>query len=128
MEKLMAEKTVADPRYKVQRTCAVCQGEGVVWASSCPECGAALTAESDWWRNDLLPCGHEMIAAASACEACVGTGSVEYILTEDEYQELRRKKIKRGVFLLILGLIPLIVLLIAIFSQNPDLIFGSWWY
>jgi predicted nucleic acid binding AN1-type Zn finger protein len=69
-----------------------------------------------------------MIAAASACEACDGTGSVEHVLTEDEYQELRRKKIKRGVFLLILGLIPLIVLLISIFSQNPDLIFGSWWY
>ena len=124
----MSETIIADPRYKVQRTCATCQGNGFVWASSCPECGEPLTADTDWWQHDRLPCGHEILAAPDPCQVCGGTGSVAYTLTEEEYQQLRRKRIRRGIFLLILGLIPIILLLIAIFSQNPDLIFGGWWY
>jgi hypothetical protein len=124
----MSETILADPRYKVQRTCVVCHGEGAVWPASCPECGEKLTADTDWWQSGLLPCGHEMIATPTDCQVCDGTGSVTYILSEDEYQQLRRKKITRGIFLLILGLIPLILLLIAIFSREPGLIFGGWWY
>ena len=124
----MSETVVADPRYKVQRRCAACEGEGVVWASSCPKCGEPLPTDGEWWQHELLPCGHEPFMAQVDCQVCAGTGSVEHILTEEEYQQLRRKRITRGIFLLILALIPLILLLIAIISREPDLIFGGWWY
>jgi hypothetical protein len=124
----MSDITLTDSRYEVTRACLACQGEGVVLAAACPECGEPLTADPQWWQNVFLACGHETAVAEQTCQACGGNGAVKHILTEEEYQTLRRKKIVRGIFLLILGLLPFILLLIAIIAREPNLIFGNWWY
>lgn len=124
----MLEKTISDPRYQVQRTCSTCRGQGHIILENCPECGESLTTEVDWWLEESLPCGHEAAAIQLDCESCKGHGSILYTLTEEEYQQLRLKKLIRGIFLLILGLLPFILLLIAIFARDPKLLFGAPWY
>ena len=124
----MSDITMTDPRYKVQRTCAACSGEGIVLLNACPECREPIVSDKGWWQEELLPCGHKATAVQTNCDVCEGQGSVRYILTEEEYQQLRRKRIIRGILLLLLGLLPFILLLIAIISRDPDLIFGSPWY
>ena len=124
----MSDITMIDPRYKVQRTCSACRGEGIELLIACPECGELITADFDWEQAEYLSCGHEVTAVQADCQVCQGSGSVPYILTEEEYQQLRRKRLIRGIFLLILALIPLILLLLAIISRDPNLRFGAPWY
>ena len=124
----MSDIHTINPCYKVQRTCTACDGEGSVFLTACSECGEPVSADVNWWQEDKLACEHDVTAVQSNCEVCGGHGSVTHILTEEEYQVLRRKKIIRGIFLLLLGLLPFILLLIAIIARDPDLIFGAPWY
>jgi hypothetical protein len=126
--------TAVNPQQQriIHKKCHVCHGEGVLLVPMCADCQEMLTADTDWWQTDSLPCDHKtedyLIEAQQTCQACAGQGWYEYYLTEHEYRVLRRQKIVRGIFLLLLALLPFIVLLIAIISREPGLMFGNWWY
>lgn len=62
------------------------------------------------------------------CDTCEGSGRVNITLTPLEWQKHQRKKRLRGLFLLLLALLPLILLASAIFTRDSQYVCGSTWY
>lgn len=130
---MMQETTVREGFAQVWRTCPVCGGDEVVRAPHCARCGAAIPEDDPWWETDAdtLPCGHpagEHLVELVQCKECDGSGRVMAWVTETEYRARRRRKLVRGLFLLLAGLIPVALLAWAVFTRDTQYVCGSLWY
>lgn len=118
---------------KVRRRCPRCSGEGLIDFAHCDACGQGLAADDPWWERDdaYLPCGHEAaghLASRARCPVCEGHGQIVEPLSETEYHSRQRKRYARGLFLLLLAVIPFALLTAAILTAEPANVCGSWWY
>ena len=123
---------MANEQVKMIRQCPTCQGEGVIDAPHCRECGQRIGPTDAWWDTvgDTLPCGHPATALVETaiCPECGGDGRSPQWVSLSEWQTLRRRKIITGAILLIALLLPFAALLAAVLNSKPDYICGSWWY
>ena len=116
----------------VSRRCPCCRGETVVERPvQEPPRTFFLFEEAPWpGRESVLEQG-QMVAPTLVeiveCSTCAGRGKVKVTLNPAEYRALRRRRIVRGLILLIAGSIPFLFLLGSILAQ-PDLLCGRPWY
>lgn len=129
---MIREEQVAGS-YRLQRRCERCQGQGHIVVRLCSECGQqsmAQTATSDE-GEDALPCEHGAAAYVESevsCGACAGRGRVVQTVGKGEYDAAMRRRLRRGVILFLLALVPLAALSWAVLSADPGVVCGSWWY
>lgn len=118
--------------FWIRRRCPGCGGAGMrerpldqrldaVGRPDIPswECEAALLGEGQLVEPDL----EELVP----CRTCAGEGTILVQLTPQAYRRWRRRRLLRGILLFLLGLIPLLVLGLAI-AANPEMLCGRWWY
>lgn len=116
---------------KLKQMCPECQGVGdVQLAPYCVLCG--LPVGEEWEEGaTLLPCGHAAgtnLGTIAECPTCEGKGKTWQTVTEGEWQRYQRKRVTKGVALMVLGLLPFLALTIAVLSGDPQMICGNFWY
>jgi len=78
----------------------------------------------------VMPCGHlaeEHLVEVNICPDCRGTGQVRRWISQSEWRSIRRRKVLRGIVLLLIGLIPSGLLAAAVLTNRQG-VCGSWWY
>lgn len=120
------------PTHSVRRRCPACKGEGLVERPLVEPPADERPPDVLWWEQEeallgegqlLVPDLVEMVS----CATCGGEGRVTVWLSLEEYRALQRRRLRRGVVLLIVGLIPFLFLLSAILA-DPEMLCGRWWY
>jgi hypothetical protein len=119
--------------YRIRRRCNSCQGQGNIVFYRCSECGIEFEADRSVEEagEPSLPCVHGLEAYVESdvvCETCEGAGRVMQVVSKAEFEAARRRRLRRGVVLFMLALIPLIALGWAVLSAEPEAVCGSWWY
>jgi hypothetical protein len=126
--------TVADSdrtRVQVKRPCQTCAGAGVSAHLVCLVCGATVSTHTGEEIVEDLPCGHDFEQSQSqwaTCAACAGHGFVLVELTGPAGEAWKRRRLRRGLLLLALALIPLSLFGLAVAGREPEYVCGSWWY
>lgn len=121
-----------DPIHKTRRRCPDCRGEGVVEQPLVDYPGGEGLLETLAWEREEALLGEGQMVAPDlvemvSCSHCGGTGRVMVSLSAEEYRALRRRRLRRGIVLLVLALLPFLVLL-GVILADPQMLCGRWWY
>lgn len=120
------------PVQSVRRRCPECRGEGVVERPLVEPPAGERPPDALWWEQEEALLGEGQMVVPDlvemvSCVTCGGTGRVTVWLSAEEYRALHWRRLRRGLILLVLGLIPFLVLLGAILA-DPQMLCGRWWY
>lgn len=123
----------AGTEYRLNRRCRECSGRGRIVVGSCAQCGHEILpdAANDQVEDTALPCGHDRecyVERLTSCEQCDGSGRALETVSKRAFDDFQRRRVLRGVALLILALIPPVTLIWAVLSEEPSAVCGSWWY
>jgi hypothetical protein len=124
---------VEERSVQVHRRCRTCEGTGELEQPHCALCGRSLAVDDPWWEADtpFMPCGHDAdhhLLEFVPCPACGGSGHSIRWISQADYRARQRRRLLRGVVLLLMGLIPAVALSMAVLTSEPQVLCGSWWY
>ena len=116
--------------FRLRQRCERCNGRGHIIGLRCAICGqvhSGATPEA----GDEIRCDHGLDSCEESevvCGVCGGHGSLVRSLSKKEFEMARRKRLRRGLALFLLALVPVVAMTLAVMTAEPGAVCGSWWY